>query len=279
MNAATPSAERVKLWRPVGMDGVEVMDARAATRLWRVYHATVELYVFTRGGPRAGYETQFRRWRFENTPGVVSAYQPGEVHADRRNFGPVDFRVVSLDADWWARTVGAEPGAGSADFGGAWTRDGGAYAALAGFHRVLDEPDATTLEKESRLVMAVRAAAGILPQARAELDEGRREPAAVGRAKDYIHAHLAQNISLDELSRAALLSKYHLVRTFERATGMPPHAYLVHLRLARARVLLRGGLTGAETAYRLGFADQAHLNRFFRRAYGVTPGQFVRERR
>ncbi len=58
------------------------------------------------------------------------------------------------------------------------------------------------------------------------------------------------------------------------AFGLAPHAYLVQLRLARARRLLADGLSPAETAAALGFADQSHLGRWFRRAYGLTPAAY-----
>ena len=70
----------------------------------------------------------------------------------------------------------------------------------------------------------------------------------------------------------------HLLVSFKAATGLPPHAFQVAARLARARDLLLGGLGGAEVAAAVGFADQAHLIRHFRRAHGLTPTALAKTR-
>ena len=66
----------------------------------------------------------------------------------------------------------------------------------------------------------------------------------------------------------------HLIRRFRAAHGVPPHAYLVQIRLLRARRLLAAGERPAAVAAACGFADQSHLGRWFRRAYGLAPGAY-----
>jgi helix-turn-helix protein/AraC-like protein len=69
-------------------------------------------------------------------------------------------------------------------------------------------------------------------------------------------------------------SRYQVLRSFRDEVGMPPHAWLAQLRVARARKLLETGQRPAEAAAAAGFADQAHLTRWFRRVVGVTPGVY-----
>jgi methylphosphotriester-DNA--protein-cysteine methyltransferase len=66
------------------------------------------------------------------------------------------------------------------------------------------------------------------------------------------------------------------LRGFRRAFGFTPHQYLTHLRLQRARDLLRRGHNCGETAHAVGFYDQSQLNRHFVRHLGVTPGAYAR---
>jgi AraC-like DNA-binding protein len=79
---------------------------------------------------------------------------------------------------------------------------------------------------------------------------------------------------LTEIAADAGLSRYQLLRSFRAEVGMPPYAWLAQHRVARARVLLERGHSPAQAAMLTGFADQAHLTRWFRRVVGITPGAY-----
>ena len=70
------------------------------------------------------------------------------------------------------------------------------------------------------------------------------------------------------------LSREAFTRRFSRASGMPPHAFRLAARLDEARRLLRAGAPVADVAAELGFADQSHLGRNFKRAFGISPGRY-----
>ena len=72
------------------------------------------------------------------------------------------------------------------------------------------------------------------------------------------------------------LSTYHFARSFRAALGVPPHEYQLQRRIERARQLLRTrpSLTVAAIAVELGFADESHFRRHFKRVVGLTPGRF-----
>ena len=103
-----------------------------------------------------------------------------------------------------------------------------------------------------------------------------RLPEAPGRrgARELLAARLLDPPSLEELAAAVNLSPFHFARVFRRATGMPPHAWLRQRRLEQARALLKSGRAPLEVALELGFADQSHLGRQFKQAYGVAPGEY-----
>jgi AraC-like DNA-binding protein len=96
----------------------------------------------------------------------------------------------------------------------------------------------------------------------------------LARARTMLADRLADNLSLQELAQEAGLSPYHLSRAFHQAYGLPPIAWRNQLRVVQARGWLAQGLAPAEVAARVGFADQSHLTRQFRRALGITPGAY-----
>jgi len=95
------------------------------------------------------------------------------------------------------------------------------------------------------------------------------------RAVDYIEAHLDGDPGLPELAAAAGLSPVYFARQFKRATGLPPHQYLMRRRLDRAKRLLSASDQPiAAIALDCGFCHQEHLTRLFRRHCGITPGAY-----
>jgi AraC-like DNA-binding protein len=104
-------------------------------------------------------------------------------------------------------------------------------------------------------------------------------PAARGVriAREYLHEHAADRISLERLATVAGLSPAHLVRAFGRAYGLPPHRYQISLRIDRAKRLLIGEeVTVGEVAHAAGFADHAHFTRMFRRWVGLPPSRYAK---
>jgi AraC family transcriptional regulator len=97
------------------------------------------------------------------------------------------------------------------------------------------------------------------------------------RALEYIEANLGSKLVTRELADLVSFSKSHFSRAFKRSLGLPPMAYVVTRRVERAKVMMtstREPLT--QIAMACGFADQAHLNRSFRRMVGASPGRWRR---
>lgn len=98
---------------------------------------------------------------------------------------------------------------------------------------------------------------------------------AVARTREALHERFADEVPLEELATIAGMSKCHLVHLFHKEVGLPPHAYQIQLRVARARTLVAAGVPLAEVATMTGFADQSHLTRLFKRVVGMPPGQYA----
>ena len=109
-------------------------------------------------------------------------------------------------------------------------------------------------------------------------ETGRVLSREVMRAIDFMEAHADRSISLTEIANAAHRSPSHLARVFAAEVGMPPHRYLINLRVERARQLLaRTNRPIAEIALDCGFTHQEHLTRMFRKHLHTTPAVFRRE--
>lgn len=102
-----------------------------------------------------------------------------------------------------------------------------------------------------------------------------RANASIRRAKARIDDDPCQPLTLEHLAAEAGLSRFQLLRSFARDTGLPPHAYMIQRRIALARRLIEQGLPLAEAAADAGFADQSHMTRAFSRAFGITPAQYA----
>jgi AraC-like DNA-binding protein len=115
------------------------------------------------------------------------------------------------------------------------------------------------------LAVALQAASG----ARRPIATVQRE--ATLRARDYLEAHLDRSLSLEELERATHHDRWQLSRDFRAMFGTSPYRYQILRRLDRARRMMLAGHSPAEAASHCGFADQSHLGRQFKRAFGLTP--------
>ncbi|MEU6997756.1 AraC family transcriptional regulator [Nonomuraea sp. NPDC046570] len=101
-------------------------------------------------------------------------------------------------------------------------------------------------------------------------------PQAVRQALDVLRERMVDPPTLEDLARTVRSSPFPLLRAFKEATGLPPHAYLTGLRVRHARRLLESGMPPADVALMVGFTDQAHLGRHFKRAVGVPPAAYQR---
>lgn len=203
-------------------------------------------------------------WRSE--PGSIQVKEPGDVHRDIKHNGPTTFTVVVLPANDVARV-----------------REQGKTLAIphltagderaAAFHRLHDAvcAGAERLSLEVALAEAISSFA-LLGKANPE------HTRPVRRAMEYLRGNLADSITLDDLARYAALDKFHLCRAFRAQIGMPPHTYLTHLRVQRAKELLAQGIRASELAPYVGLYDQSQLTRHFRRIVGVTPARYANTR-
>ncbi len=96
----------------------------------------------------------------------------------------------------------------------------------------------------------------------------------IKKAKEYMSDNYHLDLTLDDISSALDVSKYHFLRTFKDKTFISPHNFLMLKRIEKAKELLQKGETLSNTAYICGFNDQSHLNKRFKAIMGLTPGSY-----
>ncbi|WP_030163228.1 helix-turn-helix transcriptional regulator [Spirillospora albida] len=261
--------ERVVWTRVDGVQGgpLDLLSARFDSRHYAPHvHDEYAIGVTVRG-------TETMRYRGERVysgAGSVVVVEPGETHtggpADPQGF---EYLCFYPGADLLGSVDGREP-----YFRDAIIDDRPLGDALRLAHHALRQ-GADPLEGESRLLMTlgalVRRHGGTRPDAPRHGTHARRIAQA---ASERLADRMSDPPTLAELAADLDLSRYQLLRAFRDAVGMPPYAWLAQHRVSRARALLDAGHRPAETAALVGFADQAHLTRWFRRVLGVTPGAY-----
>lgn len=90
-------------------------------------------------------------------------------------------------------------------------------------------------------------------------------------AREYLHGSVDRPVSLEQVSREACVSPYHLHRAFRRVFRLTPHAYVTKLRLQRAQSLLQSGRSVTDAAMDVGFTSVSAFTRLFRSRYGCPP--------
>ena len=109
------------------------------------------------------------------------------------------------------------------------------------------------------------------------IDQG-SEPAAIAKAKKFIHANLDQALPLGEVARIAGLSESHFCRLFKETTDLTLTDYVNRCRIEWAkRELLRPEVRVSEIAYQIGYQSLSQFNRSFARITGTSPTAFRRE--
>jgi AraC-like DNA-binding protein len=153
--------------------------------------------------------------------------------------------------------------------------DGDLAPAVRALHDALVR-GTSSLEADTRVALVAERLCARLRGTPVPPDRTGRGPGVAEAARDLLDADPGAPPTLADMARTVGASPTHLVRAFSRRFGLPPHAYAVGRRVDAARRLLIAGHPPAEVAATIGFFDQAHLTRTFRRHVGTTPGAFGR---
>lgn len=254
---------RVTAWRPAVPGIAEVFHARFVDHAYPTHtHAAWSLLIVDDGTIRYDLDRHGH-----GADGSTVSILPPDVPHDGRTVTSRGFRK---------RVLYLEPSTLGADLIGATVdrptlRDPPLRQRIDELHRVLSAAG-DPLEAESRLALiADRLGAHLRRRAPA------RRPAEglAADLRDLLDQHVVAGLTLREAGALLYADPSHLIRTFTRAFGLPPHKYLTGRRVEVARRLLIAGVPAAQVATEAGFHDQPHLTRTFARYLGIPPARYA----
>jgi len=145
------------------------------------------------------------------------------------------------------------------------------------FSSIIQQSNYSKMEFESGLFQIAQSLVAMSGNLDLGTQKSKRVDTLLLRARDYILESLEHNISIDDIANVANMSKFHFIRQFRLQFGITPHQYVLSCRVNLARRIIESGKSLNQAAFAAGFADDSHLNRHFKRVYGLTPRRFQRQ--
>lgn len=272
--SAQPSEEKAKFWREPALDNLEMLRATYVTHTFsRHTHDGYAIGVIEAGIEEFAYQGSTHR----APAGSIVVVHPGEVHTGHAGTpSGWTYRMLYPEVTLVQKAAAELVGRSHVlpYFPNPVIQDRQLAAQLRQLHIAM-ETSTSRLERESRFVWTLAQLVARYADSHPQLAPLGQEYQVVRRIQDYLRANYTDSISLEQLAGIANLKPLRLLRVFRKQVGLPPHAYLVQLRIARAKMLLSMGLPIAQVAAHTGFTDQSHLSRHFKRLVGVTPRQYA----
>lgn len=266
-------ADAARVW--LAGDGLLLMRAIYRRQAFpRHTHATFVVGI----NERSAHTFYCRRARHSVPPGTIALVNPEDVHTGESvGDGEWRYRGIYPDARWiehlWFELAPHAPGVPM--FVRSTTEDHEVATILLRFHR-MSEDGADPLSVESTAVVGFSMLLLRYADRVAAYRQANGETCRVRRMRDFIHANFTTSISLSALGEVAGLGRFGALRAFQRELGITPYQYVTSLRVERALSLLLRGERIPFVAMAVGFSDQSHLTRRFKRYFGTTPGALAR---
>lgn len=270
-NAPLPTAPF--FWRDEQLPFIEARSVGDGRKLCYAPHSHE---VFSIGAITAGRSTYLHEKTSQQVQtGTVVLMNPGDVHA----CNPIadqqwSYLMLYVDTQWLTRLqheLGLDPNHGFQPLAPIQSTAPELFTGLNRLYATLIDSQADLLHKECTAVTFFSLMQKTLGTAPVQPDLATQR---VQRVAQYINDNFKQTITLEDMCSAASLSGSYLIRAFEQRYHMTPHAYLINRRIQHARTQLKSGRLIVDVAHELGFSDQAHFQRAFKKHLAATPGQY-----
>lgn len=271
--ARTDPYNATRYWRPALVPGLDCLHADLRRHDYAPHlHDAIVIAVTEDGGAEFKSRGRTEEARSER----LLVFNPAEPHSGR----------MARSRRWLYRSLYLDETAIAAVLAGLGRQtlpyfsenciaDRELIAQFLTLHHALDTETDTLLQSEL-LVSTFGSLFERYGQAGGQVAEAPRSRALAARIIATMRERHAESLTLEDLGAADGLTPFQLVGLFKRATGLTPHAYLTQIRLQAAKDALPTGQAIADVAVAAGFYDQAALTNHFKRAYGITPYQYVK---
>lgn len=202
--------------------------------------------------------------------GDIVTINPSDVHSCNPERGDWSYKMLFVDSLWMGNIQQQILGSQDADYSAFlnhYERNDRMKHSFSALYSSLIIED-SVLEAEARLYDFIEVC---FYRSSSEARQNLPSQPHLSRVKEKLLDNVDTNLSLSELAEEIGVSQYHLIRSFKQYYGLSPHAYLLDERIKRAKQMLKLGSTIVDTSNSLGFSDQAHFQRNFKKRTAVTP--------
>ena len=267
--------EQVKFWRDPQLENLELLRAVYITHTFAPHAHEGFAIGVVRSGATA---TSYRHAHYDMPAGTIIVINPGELHTGEaasqqgwtyRMFYPRAAQLQQISSE-----LAGHPG-DIPFFSSPVIHDDYLAELLLQLHLTLEDDANSIIERQSLFWSTMAHLIVRHADDPPELCPVKLERDCVTTVRDYIEAHYDDPVSLEQLGSLVNLDPCYMLRLFSKTVGLPPHAYLTQVRIRQAKQLLDRGKPIAEVACQTGFVDQSHFTKQFKRAFGITPGQYL----
>jgi AraC-like DNA-binding protein len=276
MASATPGTpvESRNFLRSPHLSGFDLLEARASSASWQIYNVQHGIAIPGTWAARVNHNGR----QIDLSAGRVHLVRPGEFHSTTgaARVGDLSALIISDEAlQQYAGDYLTRPTAFN------WKQAHlPCSAKLANAYRQVVEAlhsAPTAMQAQSTMVELFSVVMSELVADSHAPEGSGNDSQRAARMRELMHdSPEGLTVSLSELADAVHLTRFQALRAFKQKYGVPPHAYQLAVRVGMALPLLAGGQSITEVAHGLGFADQSHFARHFKRVLWLTPGHYAR---
>ena len=268
------TGELARLWKPEHLYGISLFKACFNKFFYKKHkHQEFAIGVIEKGAQKFYHKGN----QYVAAPRTIITVNPDEIHdgmpATQNGY---QYRMVYISQEIMNDIITghSERKKHTGYFKRPVTMDTKVAVKLDHALRLLDGDQKNSLEYHTYLIQVILDLFQRYSAPNPRVDRRLKDRRVVSEALEYIRSRVSENITLEEIAQSVGLSQYHFLRIFKNTTGLPPHAYLVQMRVELAKTAIEKGCSIASAALQSGFSDQSHLTRCFRSVYGLPPGRY-----